>query len=103
MIKINRPCEYTDIFREYKIILDDEEIGKIKSGESKRFQVSQGKHTIYLKIGYCMSNKIKFYAIKDRCIEFDCGNSMEGWRTFMAFIYMTFLQNKYLWINRVYE
>ena len=99
MIKINRSTSYADKIRAYKIILDNECLGEIKRKETREFEVTEGKHTIYLKIDWCKSNKIEFYASSDEVIEFDCGISISGWRTLLSFIYITFLKNKYLWIK----
>ena len=99
MIKINRLKGYADKVRKYKVIVDDKQIGTIKESETKCFDLSEGEHTIYLKIDWCRSNKIKFSINKDEIIEFDCDNSIRGWRIFLNLLYITFLKNKYLWIK----
>ncbi|MPM33947.1 hypothetical protein SDC9_80528 [bioreactor metagenome] len=99
MIKINRLSGYGDLARKYKVMLDDKQIGEIKDGESKCFQVEEGEHTLYLKIDWCKSNKVNFNASKDEEVEFECGGSMRGWKLFLGLIYITFLKNKYLWIK----
>ena len=99
MIKINRLNGYADKGRKYKVIVDDKQIGTIKESEIKCFDLSEGEHTIYLKIDWCRSNKIKFSINKDEIIEFDCDNSIRGWRIFLNLLYITFLKNKYLWIK----
>jgi hypothetical protein len=99
MIKINRKTEYADSQRSYKVILDNNCLGHINGGEIKNFEVTQGNHTAYLKIDWCRSNKVDFYVLENAVIEFDCGNSMSGWRLLFGFIYITFLKNKYLWIK----
>lgn len=97
MIKINRKTGYIDKRRSYTVILDNNYLGKIDHGETTSYEVSQGKHTIYLKIDWCRSNKIDFYILEKQSIEFDCGNCIKGW---IILIYITFLKNKYLWIKR---
>jgi hypothetical protein len=101
MLKISREDVFRDKLRSYKIIIDDTYCGNINSGETKILEVAPGKHTIYLKIDWCRSNKIDFYISENETIEFRCGNSMNGWRILFPLIYITFLKNKYLWINRV--
>ncbi|QVK19514.1 hypothetical protein KHQ81_00775 [Mycoplasmatota bacterium] len=98
-IKIVRKIEYVDKLRKYKVILDDSYIGDINSGEIKNFEVIPGRHTIYLKIDWCRSNKIDFYVSENEVIKFDCGSSIRGWRILINLIYITFLKNKYLWIK----
>lgn len=99
MIRINRSPEFRDKVRSYKVIVDDEFIGELKSGETKNFEVSEGEHTIYLKIDWCKSNKLDFKATANELCEFDCGNSMKSWRVFFSLIYISFLKNQYLWLK----
>ena len=99
MLKISRESEFRDKLRSYKIILDDTYCEDIKIGETKSLELVPGRHTIYLKIDWCRSNKIDFYVSDNETIEFECGNSMENWRILFSFIYITFLKNKYLWIK----
>ena len=84
---------------DYKTILDDNYLGPIKCGDSKSFDISPGKHIIYLKVDWCRSNKIDFEVGENELIEFDCGNSMSGWRVLLTIVYITFLKNKYLWLK----
>ena len=56
MIKINRETDYADMMRSYKIVLDNEFLGKINRGETRSFQIKEGRHTLYLKIDWCRSN-----------------------------------------------
>lgn len=99
ILKVSRQDEFRDTIRSYKIILDDIYCEDIKSGETKDLEVTPGNHTIYLKIDWCRSNKIDFYVSNNEIIEFECGNSMSGWKILFALIYITFLKNKYLWIK----
>jgi len=99
LIKINRQSGYADKIRKYKVIVDNDYIGTINAGETKDFEVTSGKHTIYLKIDWCRSNKLDFNVSENEVLEFDCGCSLTGWRLFINLIYITFLKNKYLWIK----
>lgn len=99
MLKVSRENQFRDKVRSYKIILDNTYCEDIKAGEIKSLDVTPGKHTIHLKIDWCRSNKIDFNISDNETIEFECGNSMNGWRIWFGFIYITFLKNKYLWIK----
>lgn len=99
MLKLVREDKFRDRLRSYKIILDDTYCDDINTGEVRNLELTPGKHTIYLKIDWCRSNKIDFYVSDNELIEFECGNSMKSWRILFAFIYITFLKNKYLWIK----
>lgn len=96
MIRLYRIHQYRDKLRSYKIIIDDEYISDIQSGETLDLEIPEGKHTIYLKIDWCRSNKINFYKSNNENIEFDCGNSMDGWRIFISLLYVSFFKDKYL-------
>lgn len=100
LIKINRNRRFIDSLRSYKVILDECYIGDISTDEIKTFEVTPGNHTIYLKIDWCRSNKLDFYASENEVIEFDCDCSIKGWRILINIIYITFLKNKYLWIKK---
>lgn len=99
MIIISRVSSSSDKIRKYKVIVDDKEVGNIKDGETKCFEVDEGNHNIYLKIDWCRSNKLDFYVSKDYSIEFECGSSLNDWKLWFGIIYITFLKNKYLWIK----
>ena len=45
--------------RAYRVFIDDAKVGKIKSGETKVFQVSPGRHDLQLKIDWCSSRKLQ--------------------------------------------
>ena len=101
MIKINRIASYADKMRSYKVILDNKYLGEVHNNEIKDFEVEAGNHTIFLKIDWCRSNKVDFYISQNELIEFECANSMKGWRLLLSFIYIIFLKDKYLWIKRI--
>jgi hypothetical protein len=55
-IKITRQAvPLVDRARKYKVLIDDRELGAIKSGETKSFPVDPGKHTIQLRIDWAKS------------------------------------------------
>lgn len=95
MIKIKSQ----DKIRNYKIIIDGRNYGIIGSGKTKEIDIAPGNHEIFLKIDWCRSNKIDFNISRNQTIEFECGNSITGWKLIFVCIYITFLKNRYLWIN----
>ena len=101
MIRLNRGSEYRDKTRNYKIVVDGKHIKDIKDGERLEFELSEGNHTIYLKIDWCRSNTIDFHLAANEVITFNCGNSMKGWKIFFSFLYVTIFKNRYLWLERV--
>lgn len=99
MIKINRATGYVDKTRSYKVMVDEHQIGVINDGETKSFILPDGEHTIYLKIDWCRSNKLKFAIKEGETLEFDCGNALKGWKILLDMLYVTILKNHYLWIK----
>ena len=99
MIRINRKNSYADKLRNYKVIIDGKCYGKIKNGEIKDIDITPGEHTMYLSIDWCISNKINFSVSENETVEFECGNSMKGWRSFFALFYVIFLSKNYLWVR----
>jgi hypothetical protein len=86
MIKIIRDSAYVDFFRTYKVVLDDEFIGKIKNGKIARFDILPGKHELYLRLDWVRSNKVQF-STDGQDIEFECGTNLRGFKIIFAPLY----------------
>lgn len=99
MLKITRLNSYMDRLRSYKVIIDGNLYAEIKSGETKHIDLNPGEHTIYLKIDWCRSNIVNFKVLENDTVEFNCGNSAQGWKSWFVIFYVIFLKNKYLWIK----
>lgn len=100
MIKISRDSGYADATRAYKILLDGEEIGKIKGGETRQYDVKPGNHSLQLKIDWASSRAVEFKSNKTT-VEFLCGSNLRGWRMALSLLYITFLRNDYSWLRNV--
>jgi exosome complex RNA-binding protein Rrp4 len=60
-IIINRKREFAYSFLSYKVILNNKVIGKINSGQTKKWKVDNGDYTIFIKAGFFIkSNKLNF-------------------------------------------
>lgn len=99
MICISRKDNFTDNFRGYKIMIDDTFYGTLNSGETKNIDIPVGKHTLYLKIDWCRSNKLDFSITNNENLKFECGNSMKGLKFIFSIFYITILKNRYLWLK----
>lgn len=58
IIKIQRPNEILNRFRNYHIYIDGQKIEEIANGETKDFQITEGKHSVIAKIDWCSSSEI---------------------------------------------
>ncbi len=100
-VVLSRKKQYSDLLRNYRVILDGEEIGKIFRGERKEFSISPGKHEIELKIDWCGSNKLNFEIKDNETINFNCKSTLEGWELLLMIVYLTELRDQYLNIDKV--
>ena len=57
-IKIQRTKEHNNRLRDFIILIDGQEIGKLANGEIKDFEIVPGHHTIKAKIDWCSSPEL---------------------------------------------
>ena len=57
-IRIQRTSEFQNLLRDYKLVIDGYEVGRIANGETKDFTTSIGQHTVTAKIDWCSSNDL---------------------------------------------
>ena len=67
-----RPKAYVDKVRAYKIMLDGQEIGRIKEGSEESLTIPAGSHELQLKIDFAMSQVTRFDAADGQVIKFTC-------------------------------
>jgi hypothetical protein len=58
-ITIQRSREYNNRFRNFRIFIDDREVGKVGNGEAKTFNVTPGRHRVMAKIDWCGSEEVE--------------------------------------------
>ncbi len=68
----------SDVMRAYKIFIDDKEVGSIKSGKTESFELSNGEHSIQLKIDWCSSRKVGFNITDNETTQMECYTSGGG-------------------------
>jgi hypothetical protein len=77
-IKIERPGEYNNRMRNYKIFLDYQQTGTIANGEIKELTISTGQHKISAKIDWCSSREISFSIGDNETKNFKVGGFRNG-------------------------
>ena len=62
-LKVERQRSLTgaDAARAYKILIDGNESGGIKSGETRDFRLNAGSHRLQFKIDWCSSREVSFF------------------------------------------
>ena len=98
MIRITRADQYGDMYRAYKIFIDDAYRGKIKNGETEEFEVENGSHTVRAKIDWAGSKEF-CVNVNDSVVELEVGHNVRGWKHFFWFEYTTVWSGKYLYLR----
>ncbi len=64
-LKITRPAEWMNIFRDYHIYLDNRKVGAISNHSSQALEIEPGTHELQFKIDWCSSPKFRFKAMEN--------------------------------------
>jgi len=98
-ISVSRDSGYADRLRDYRVLLDGAEIGRMGNGGERSFEVPAGQHELMMKVDWGRSNILSFEVDADQSVKFRCGSSLRGWRVFLAFYYASFGFRHYLWLR----
>lgn len=91
-IIINRSSEFSNGLRSIEILLNNNNIGEMKDGESKEFEIAPGSYTLKAKIDWCSSNLINLNIKNDDIIRYN----LSGRNPFLALFYILFGKDHYL-------
>lgn len=100
LISISRDSGYADRWRDYRVVCDDKEIGRISNGASTKFTISPGPHRLILKIDWGSSNEVSFSISSDQVLTFSCGSNLRGLKLLFSLYYATFAHDRYLWLRQ---
>jgi hypothetical protein len=100
-ISVSRDSGYADRRRDYRVVLDGAEIGRIGDGGQTSFDITSGRHQLMLKIDWCRSNIVVFDLAEGQSAEFKCGSSLRGWRQALLLYYAIFGFRNYLWLHAI--
>jgi len=98
-ISVSRDSGYADRLRDYRVLLDGAEIGRIGDAGERGFEVAAGRHQLMMKVDWGRSNILSFEVGQDQSMKFRCGSSLRGWRIMLTFFYATFGFRNYLWLR----
>lgn len=98
-IFVTRANAYADHLRDYQLLLNDKEIGRIAQGETRIFNIPPGTHKLRLKIDWCGSNFIEFNITDGKCCHFECGSNLTEIKLLFSLFYVIFARNQYLWLR----
>jgi hypothetical protein len=100
-ISVSRDSGYADRVRDYRVVLDGTEIGRIGNGGQKSIEVAAGHHQLMMKVDWCRSDIVSFEIGQDQTAQFQCGSSLRGWRLILTLYYATFGFRNYLWLRAI--
>ncbi len=99
LLRLSRESGRTDRYRDYRVVLDGIEIGRISDGQAESFKIAPGQHTLVLKIDWCRSNRLVVDIAASETWTVSCGSSIQGDRAILAVFYVFFAWHKYLWLK----
>jgi hypothetical protein len=94
---VRRGKGYVDKVRAYKVLIDGQEVGRIKQDEEQSFPVTPGRHQLQLKLDWVTSPPEVFDAVPGQPVVYSCRPKPNP---LSAFIYMTFKKSQYLILER---
>jgi hypothetical protein len=98
-ITISRDSGYADRIRDYLVVVDGNEVGRLKNGETRVLPLGPGPHELVMKIDWCSSNTVAFSLADGESANFRCGSNCRGLRLFLGLFYVVFARDKYLWLS----
>jgi hypothetical protein len=98
-ITISRDSGYADYLRDYRVLVDGGEIGRIANGQTKTFPLEPGSHQLVMKISWCSSNTVAFSLMAGESAHFNCGSNLRGIRLLLCYYYICFAADRYLWLG----
>ncbi len=92
-LTITRGTAYVDRARAYKIMLDGQEVGRIKNDMTETISVPAGAHEVFLKVDWASSPIQTFEAKPGQEIRFSCRPTANA---FMALLQSLFNRKNYI-------
>lgn len=73
-ITLRRSKTSSNQFRQFTVTLDNQPVGKIKSGQTKQFKVPSGPHLIGIKLDLYKSQPLQIHLAPNQTLELVCGD-----------------------------
>lgn len=100
-LRVQRPSQYADWLRKYRIFVDGSPVGDISAGSDSTFEVSQGRREVLARIDWCSSNSVNVEIEDAHECTLEVGSNLNGWRLLLGFLYITFWRSDYLYLREV--
>jgi len=99
VLEITRELGFADLLRQYRVFLDDKQIGLLKRGETQVFSIEPGQYRLQLRIDWCRSNPLHIRIEDNQKLTFCCGSRIRGMLVFLALFVVLLRPYHYLWIK----
>lgn len=97
-IILARDNGYADRIRKYRVLIDNQDVGKIASGETAKYEVNAGRHTLQVKIDWCRTECLAITMDQQDQI-FNVKSNLRGWNIILAGWY-AFFPSKWIVLER---
>ena len=94
-LTIRRDAGWADKIRDYRIIVDEAEIGRLSEGAEMSRSVPSGPHVLEARIDWCGSRPLHF-DVRSEDLMVIVRSGLRGWRVFLATYYILFERRAYL-------
>lgn len=71
-IEVFRESSLVGCLLSFRVFVDDKEIGRVKNGEKKRFQIGPGLHEVYVKLNWTWFSSPKVSFMLKDFMKFSC-------------------------------
>lgn len=101
MLIISRQAGATDKLRAYKVNLDGGIVGHVYEGDELKYELSEGKHILYMVIDWASSSRIEFDHRKNNDVKFIAQSNLDQGKVFLVLFYMLFMFRKWIRLTQV--
>lgn len=100
-ITVFREFKDAGALRKYKVMLDGDNVGKIKIGQTLEIPVEPGVHELYVKVDWSRSKKTMFTVVDGEKQQFRCRNRVNWYNIFHIVYYGYFKFNDSLLLEKI--
>lgn len=83
-LHLRRISQWLSVFRKFRVLLDGREIGRIKRGATKTYEIAPGEHELIVKIDWVSAEPVTFRCEPGEHVRFVCGHPTPSWRAVLS-------------------
>jgi hypothetical protein len=78
LIRLNRKSQFTALFTQFEVFIDDHMVGTLGNHEQGQYEVQPGAHTLYLKVDNFKSKPVALRLNAGDTIQLNCSPRILG-------------------------